>query len=277
MNILTIILYIIFSFILGIILNKLETKKEDNYLDYIIITNIYIFILSGILKTYNIQTTNIFLISLFQIIGYIIYITSIKEVSINTYKNDLKKYLLTIITSYLLNILVINKLTNIFLTSKDIKLLIWILIIVYTYTLFKDNLKVPITKRIHYYEDKEYIVMQYAKLKNKYYKEIKTTSKELLPLIYSVMIYENYQKPSIIRTLDKYKSKFNQKESKYGIMQIQSKEYIDDITSIKLATKKLEKIYKTTTNIPKVIESYYNNENKEILSIYNEIIEFNKK
>ena len=119
--------------------------------------------------------------------------------------------------------------------------------------------------------------MQYAKFKNKYYKDIKTTSKELLSLIYSIMIYENYQKPSVIRFLDKYKSKFKQKESKYGIMQIQSKEYIDDITSIKLATKKLEKIYKTTTNIPKVIESYYNNENKEIVSIYNEIIEFNKK
>ena len=277
MNILTITLYIIFSFILGLILNKLETKKEDNYLDYIIINNICIFIISGIFKIYNISTTNIFLIPLFQIIGYIIYITSIKEVSINTYKNNFQKYLLTIITTYLLNILVINKLTNIFLTSKDLKLLIWILIIVYTYTLFKDNLKVPTTKRIHYYEDNEYIVMQYAKFKNKYYKDIKTTSKELLPLIYSIMIYENYQKPSIIRFLDKSKSKFKQKESKYGIMQIQSKEYIDDIASIKLATKKLEKIYKTTNNIPKVIESYYNNENKEIVSIYNEIIEFNKK
>ena len=91
MNILTITLYIIFSFILGLILNKLETKKEDNYLDYIIITNIYIFILSGILKTYNISITNIFLIPLFQIVGYIIYITSIKEVSINTYKNNFQK------------------------------------------------------------------------------------------------------------------------------------------------------------------------------------------
>lgn len=117
--------------------------------------------------------------------------------------------------------------------------------------------------------------MQYAKFKTKYYKEVKTKKKELIPLIYSIMIYENYQKPRLIRKLEKYKL-FN-KQSKYGIMQVNSNKYIDDSSSIKLAIKKLEQLSNDKNDIKEIVSSYYKSYKKEIIFIYKEIINFDKK
>ena len=278
MGIKTIILYIIFTFILGIILKILENKKQDNFYDYIIISNIYIFILSGIFKNYKITCTNIFLIPLFQIILTIIFIISIKEISIIRNNNyNLKKYFLTIITTYLLNVIFINKLDTMFLTINEMKIILWLIIIVYLFSLLKINLKTIKNDQIFYYQDNEYIVMQYAKFKNKYYNEINLKEKKLVPLIYSIMIYENYHNPSIFRFLDKYKNLISKKQLKYGIMQIESNEYITDIESIKITIKKLEKLAKNNIKIEKIINEYYKYDNIEVLSIYNKIEEFNKK
>ena len=96
--------------------------------------------------------------------------------------------------------------------------------------------------------------MQYAKFKTKYYKDIKLKNKDLILLIYSIMIYENYNKSFLTRKLEKYKI-FN-KSNKYGIMQVTSNKYIDDLSSIKIATKKLEEIAKNNKDIKGIITSY---------------------
>ena len=205
MNIHTIILYIISSLVLGIILNILENKKEDNFLDYIIISNIYILLLASFFKNHS---NNIFLIVLFQTIGNVLYITYIKELPFfNNNKYNILKYMLNIITTYLLNIFFINKVKTILIDPEQVKLVIWILIISYIYLKLKDNIKLNKLKENKklFYQDEEYIVMQYAKFKTKYYKIIKTKNKELIPLIYSIMIYENYHTPKLIRELNKYK------------------------------------------------------------------------
>ena len=91
MNIYTIIIYLIASFILWLILNNVEKKKEDNFLDYIIITNIYILVVSSFFKSYS---NNIFLIVIFQTIGNILYITYVKEISfVNNNWYNIIKYL----------------------------------------------------------------------------------------------------------------------------------------------------------------------------------------
>ena len=275
MNIHTIIIYIISSIVLGIILNILENKKEDNFLDYIIISNIYILLLASFFKNHS---NNIFLIVLFQTISNILYITYIKELPFfNNNKYNILKYIFNIISTYLLNIFFINKVNTVLINPEQAKLVIWILIIGYIYLNLKDNIKLNKIKENKklFYQDQEYIVMQYAKFKSKYYKEIKTKNKELIPIIYSIMIYENYHKSKILRKLDKYKI-FN-KQNKYGIMQVVSNKNIDDITSIKIAIKSLEQIYINNSNPKDIINAYYNKQNKEVFLIYKEIINFDKK
>lgn len=286
MTINTLFIYIISSIILSIILNKLDKKKKDNILDYIIISNIYILLLSGIFDFYNLTNNNdnIFIIILFQIIGKILYITLIKERSIlknNDY--NLKKYLITLVSSYLINILVINNIDNIFPSSETIKLLIWLFIIGYILLYIKKNIdiKAPTNNNINYYDDKEYIVMQYAKYKNKYNNIVSSKNEVLNQLTYSIMVYENYNKPELIRKIDLLKYKLFHEENKFGIMQINRKQPITDEESIIICLNKLEKIYNSNKDnkdiIKPLIKKYYKKDIKELISIYNTINKFNKK
>lgn len=288
MGINTLLIYIIASIILTIILNNLERKKKDNIIDYIIISNIYILILSGILNFYKLNSDNIFIIILFSILGKIFYETLIKERTILKNNNyNLSKYLLSLSTSYLLNILIINRVDNIFPSDETIKLLIWLFIACYFLIFIKNNIdiKVPATDNIPYYQDREYLVMQYAKYKNKYYNLINTKYKELNLLTFSILIYENYHKPEFIRKLDIIKYRLFREEVAFGIMQLKRKNPISDEESIKFSLKKLEKIYITNSKInskeleiiKKTTKKYYQNDNKEVECIYKVLKSFNDK
>ena len=282
MSINTLIIYIISSFVLSIILTKLEKKKQDNIFDYIIISNIYIIIVSGIFKFYRLTANNdnIFLIILFLVIGNILYLTLIKERTILKNNNyNLKKYIITLISSYFINILIINKIDNIFPSIENIRLIIWLLIIGYILIYIKKNIeiKVPTNNNLSFYQDKEYVVMQYAKYKNKYNNLVTSKYEEINLLLYSIMIYENYNKPELIRRLDIIKYKLFKEKIKFGIMQIEKNNPITDEESIDISKKKLERIYNTNKEIKDIIKKYYKKENEEIEIIYQLIKEFNKK
>ena len=278
MNIYTIIIYLIATLILWIILNMIENKKEDNFLDYIIISNIYILVLSSLFKSHS---SNIFLVVVFQTIGNIIYTTYVKERSfVNNNWYNIIKYLLNIVISYMFNVLFINELDTVFLSVEETKQVIWILIIGYIYINLKNN---QLPKKIEnkkelFYQDTEYIVMQYAKYKNKYFDLIKSKYNDINLLVYSIMIYENYHKPKLLRKLEAIRYKFFPQKGCFGIMQIEFKTSITDEESIELAIKKLEKIYTTNKkekiNINLLIKKYYKKDMKSIEEIYQTINKF---
>jgi len=175
---------------------------------------------------------------------------------------------------------------NIFPNTETTKLLIWLFIIGYTLLYIKKNIdiKIPTDNNISFYQDKEYIVMQYAKYKTKYNNLISSKNNYLNQLIYAIMIYENYNKPEIIRKTDILKYKLFHEENKFGIMQIEKKQPITDEESIDLVLKKLERIYNNNIKekigeldtIKILIKKYYKKDIKEIVSIYQTISKFNK-
>ena len=93
-------------------------------------------------------------------------------------------------------------------------------------------------------------------------------------LLYSIMIYEDYNRPCLIRGLE-YVGKFFNKNTSYtlGIMQIDTKTFISSKKSISLAIQKMypvftlsdlnTKLYDTITNY-NTSQKYY----EEVLSIY---------
>ena len=100
------------------------------------------------------------------------------------------------------------------------------------------------------------------------------------------MIYENNNKPEFYRNIDNYLYKFNHKKRKYGIMQIESYYPIDDIKSINISIKRLEKIYirvnnqkKDPNDIKQLIKKYYKHDKntENIMLIYNTIELFKTK
>lgn len=290
MSIHTLLLYIIASVILFFILHQLEQKKKDNFLDYIIISNIYILFLSGLFTTYHIteNNDNIFLIILFQVLIDIFYTTVILEQPTLKENHDcLKKYSLTLLSSYLINISFINQIDNVLLTPEEFKILLWLFIAIYFYQMFQKRVKLspPPKKRKVFYQNQEYIVMHYAKFKNQYGSLVHSKYPELNPLIYAIMIYENYYRPEFFRKLDTLKYQLFHQKGKYGIMQISSSSPITDEKSIEIAIKRLEKNYyllsknqksKTSFFIPNIISRYYRKSVKPIYFIYQKIIYFIK-
>lgn len=288
MDIHTLLLYIIASFILSIILQTLEKRKKDNFIDSIIISNLFILVLAGIFSTYHItkNNDNIFLIIFFQVLGNIFYHQCIQEISIWNHQNRIKRYLITLGIAYVLNIFFINQTQNVFPHIEGFKIILWMLIIIYLYFSLKNNLKekLPQNRQTIFYQDKEYIVMQYAKFKSRYDKVVFSKYRQLIPLIYAIMIYENYYRPEILRKFDHYKYLLLKEKGKFGIMQVYSNREITDEESIKITIRKLEKIYQTLPQnkkysrymISNIVFRYYHRNMKAILEIYQVIISFQK-
>lgn len=288
MSITTIFIYLIYSLILFLIIEYLNIKNKTNSINNIVVSLIYLIIISGITPA---RTYSIFLVIILELLIRIFYTNYILEKNfLKQNRNNLKTYLITIVLSYILNITFINKVDSVFPTPDQLKTIIWLAIIIFVYIILKDNITINniIEKKKTFNDKEEYIITEYAKLKNKYSEYIITKYQELIPIIYSLMVYENYYKPSIIRKLDIIKFKIDNEERKLGIMQIKTKKIITDEESIELAIKKLEKIYdkifnnkkiKKDNNLISLIKEYTKEENnsEEVIDIYNKIVEFNKK
>ena len=126
----------------------------------------------------------------------------------------------------------------------------------------------------------------YAKFKNKFYKVVKSKEVVVNRITYAIMIYENYKNPVFYRKFIGIVNRFVNKDIKYGVMQVESEREIDDEKSIKLALTKLEKSFikldKKKTDIEKVtllLEEKYSDKEyiKDIIDIYNEIVEFENR
>lgn len=289
MNLLDLIFYFIFGLILFFILNYLDKSEEENNIVHAIIPVIYIVLLSGIITALSlpIALDNLFFIILFELLIRIYYVRSIlrqDELMNTSYYTQI--YAVSIVLGYFVNKMFILEVESVFPTVQEMKLMVWFLIIVFLYFTFKNHIHIQVKeqKKTFPHKKKQYILVQYVKLKTQYHQEIKMKKKEYLPLFYAMMIYTNYQRPLFYRKIDQIVYRFTGKETKMGIMQIPSRVEIQDRESIRLAVQKLEKIIdkmaKTRKkNIIPILETYYENSEMalEVQEIYQEIVSFEEK
>ena len=73
-------------------------------------------------------------------------------------------------------------------------------------------------------------------------KKMSARPNRLWILVFSIMIFENYKRPSFFRQLDYFRYQFDHVPKKQGIMQVDSKKILSDIESIEFVEKKLEKL-----------------------------------
>ena len=290
MEVHTLIIYFIASIILFFILNEV-LKRSNKIIHFVMISCCYILLLSGICSSFHVTKNNdsIFIIILFELFIRICYVNLIRESNFFFDRDLVKKYFVSFFTVFGLNTFFISKVSNVFLDLEQLKIIIWLLFILYVVWLerngviHKDN--VLVKKEMDNFNVKqEYVIMQYAKLKNKYSSIVHPAHKNLIPIVYAIMIYENKNRPEAFRKLDYYLYKLNGKGRKFGIMGIYSHYYIDDENSISIAIRRLNKIYykvsKQRNNICKlVLDGYYGKENvvREVIGIVNEIRKFDQK
>lgn len=281
MSLTTLILQIVLTIPLTILLS-LFTKKENRALNYILIPTLYIVLLSALLPSIK---TNIFLIVIFEIFIRNFYVTNIvnREEKIST-KSFLIESLLSIALSLFAYNYFISKVDTVIPDPEDIKPFIWFLLILYTAYLYKistkNKIKIKETKIKG--RKKEQTIIQYAKLKNTYSNFVKTNIDTVKYVTYAIMIFNDNQTPKLYRGIKEYIGLVTKKETKYSIMQIPSFTKIKDEDGIKQTIKEMESKLKNTAlkereQLDKLLSTYTLDEKEEIMSIYKEIVEFEKK
>lgn len=275
-----ILLYLIFAGILFFILDFLGKKYLLTENQKNIFKIIYLIVLAGFFSYFGIAVVNknIFLIVVFEFVFRMIYILYfLGEDFFKKEDHRLNSFFITLFISIIVNQYFINELNSVFLTAGELKIIVWLFIFISIYK-FVNKSDISVSEVKKKFISTRSIAMSYTKLKLEYSEDIMIKDKKLLLVLYSIMIYENYYRPSFLRRIDDLVFKFNGKKRKLGIMQVMSKKYISDLDSIEIVIKKLEKFkdkYKNLeNNYEKVIEAYTKDNFLEVKYIYDELEKF---
>ena len=281
MTLSTIIIQVLLTIPLTILLNYFN-NKENRRLNQILIPSIYIILISALLPSIK---ENIFLIVIFEIFIRNFYVTNITNRQVET---SILTFIIESILSIALSLFTynyfINQVSTVIPNPEEIKGFIWFLIILYIANLYKVNSqnKVIKEKTQSIKRKKEKTIMQYAKFKNMYSQIVNSSEDMINNITYATMIYEDYKTPKFYRNINSYIGAVTKKETKYGIMQIPSYTRLSDEESIKMVienfeNKKKESKLKDKELLNELLNNYNEDSKKDIISIYNEILEFTQK
>lgn len=240
--------YVFFAFLLFLLLNFFIKKFHLSNIEYVIFTNIFLFFLAGCASYFRFVTfcDDLFLIVVFEFLIRMIYTSYFLEKDFFA-KEDrvILLYSANVVFAYLLNQCIIRQVEMVFLSPEQLKFLLWVVIILFCYHFFYQQKDVAIklvsSKNVDLGDKKQYIISQYAKMKQKYGKDISVQG-DMRFLVYSLMIFENYQRPSVFRQFDYFRYQFDHIPKKQGIMQVDSKKILSDIESIEYIEKRFEKL-----------------------------------
>ena len=247
MEFLVFISYVFFAFLLFMFLNFIVKRFSLTKIQYVLFTNIFLVFLASVASYFHLNAfcDDIFIIVIFEFLIRMLYTTYLLEKDFFSKEEGiLPLYLGNVVVAYLLNQFIIRQVDMVFLNPEQLKFLLWVFIILFIYHFFHRQDMVSIqnsTKKFSIAERGQYIILQYAKMKQKYGKDISVQG-DMRFLIYAIMIFENYKRPSFFRQMDYFRYQFDHVPKKQGIMQVDSKKILSDIESIEFVEKKLEKL-----------------------------------
>ena len=272
-----IILGIIFFFILGFISNSYSITK----LEKMVFSIILLMITSGLCFRLGIPyTTDIFLVFVFLLIVDIIYQSYYLEKDFfDRGESNVKYYLVLIFLGLFINYEFINEVSSVFLTGEDLRIVLWFLVFIFIYKFCQNN-NIFVSKDVtNKRMSSEAVLVNYAKLRYLYHDDCNYDNKDLVNLLYSIMIYNNSKRSKLLRKFDYFMFRLNGSSRPLGIMQVESKKFITDSESIDIVYKKLVKLSekknsKTKVNINDVIKAYSKDKAEDIQYIFDIVSKF---
>ena len=287
MEFLVFVSYVFFSFLLFMFLNFVVKRFSLTKIQYVLFTNIFLVFLASVASYFHLNAfcDDIFIIVIFEFLIRMLYTTYLLEKDFFSKEEGiLPLYLGNVVVAYLLNQFIIRQVDMVFLNPEQLKFLLWVFIILFIYHFFHRQDMVSIqnsTKKFSIAERGQYIILQYAKMKQKYGKDISVQG-DMRFLIYAIMIFENYKRPSFFRQLDYFRYQFDHVPKKQGIMQVDSKKILSDIESIEIVSQKLEKLQekkkskKNEIDVASLLKGIgmKSEEIEQITIIYQKLVEF---
>ena len=278
MNLTTLLIQILLTVPLTIILNFFR-NKENRRLNQILIPSVYIIIVAALIPYVK---ENVFLIVIFELFIRNFYVTSVinqeKEISNTVF---IIEGIVSIALSLFTYNYFIDQVDTVVPDPETIKPLVWFLIVLFAWSLYKIGTKNrEETKSLKTKKRKsEQTVLKYAKLKNMYGTTVRSRRNIINNIVYALMVYNDNKMPRLNRKLKEYRAALTRNQTEYGIMQVSSTTKISDEESIRVTIADLENKLKGITKEQEVLDTALEDykDKDQIVAIYNEILEFQKK
>ena len=199
----------------------------------------------------------------------------------NKDEKNIYYYILLTLIGFFINQDFINKVTKVFLTGEDLRLILWSLTMLFIYNFCREkNILTSVSKNTDKYMSVDSCLVSYAKLKHKFYDDCDFSNREISNMIYAIMIYENSKRSKLYRKYDYFMFRLNGEKRKLGIMQVESNKFITDSESINMVYKKISKLYdkekaKKSGDICDIVfDKYLGEESKKVKYIFDIIKKF---
>ncbi len=276
-------LYMFFGIVFFLIVLGLNHKYKLTKLEKMIISIFLLLVISGMMKRFIFSyTEQIFFIFVFMFFIDLIYHSYFLERDFfDKSEQNVYYYSVLVIIGFILNQEFINRVDQVFLSGKDFRIIIWFLLFIFFYFFFKNRniLQNTVSKTDHLIS-REMVLVQYVKLKDRYYDDLHCDEKEISNLLLAIMILENQRRGRVLRKFDYFTFRLNGGKKKLGIMQVESKQFITDQESIEIVYKKLDKLFhkdgktKKKIKVEEVIEKYSKEDASKIQDIFDIIRKF---
>lgn len=219
---------------------KAEEAPALNFLIRVLTPIVYLIIISSILYYFNLDkyVIDIFFVNIYYIIFRLFFnlITSRGKL-LDWYRQALY-WSAIIIISYFVYDKIIRIKENILPDFTTIANELWIIILIFIFQI-TNNIRfsqIGTIKRKDNYLKSRY--KHFNKLYGELIKDI-TKNEALESVTYAILIYEDFNRPKIIRIVENLKHTFSNKSHTLGVMQVKSDKLINDKESVILGTNKI--------------------------------------
>ncbi|WP_427872340.1 hypothetical protein [Flavobacterium sp. MMS24-S5] len=241
------------SYSIGYIGITIFTKSTEapalNFLIRVLSPIVYIIIISSILYYLGLDVfvKNIYLVNIYYLVfRLIVNLITFRGRLLNWYEQFLY-WIFIIFLSYLFYEKIIKIKENILPDFTTIANELWIIILVF---LFQVSNKIKFSEKGTEKRRANYLKAQYLYFNKLYGASIREITKNeiLESVVFAILIYENFNRPKVIRIVENLKHKFSNKSHTLGVMQVRTDSIIDDYESVILGTSKVVFSYQKFIN-----------------------------
>ncbi|WP_020603137.1 hypothetical protein [Spirosoma spitsbergense] len=220
-----------------------DTAPALNFIIRVLSPVVYLLLVASIIYFFNLDkyTKNFYMVSIYYvIIRLAINLINGRGLLLNWYRQFLYWAGIILTSYYGYEKIIITK-KNLIPDFTTLANELWIIIFIFLYQVFE---RIEFSQEGTISRKRNYIQTQYLKLSKEYNPIIVTLKNEkLIIMAYSILIYENFNRPYFIRKLENLSFSLLKKPHTLGIMQVYSEKIINDRESVILGVKRLKELY----------------------------------
>jgi hypothetical protein len=259
----------------GYVTLGLEVKKDEtpafNFLFRVLSPVVYIILLGVLFQTFGYPQglLHIYLITVYYWVIRLGYVLITNQIKLTNWVRQIFYWVVSIGLSFWVSS-IIDQVDQILPEPKILLDQFWILVLLFLYSVFNQiNLSNEKSKK----RKSSYVISRYGKLKQKYNEIITEYFHNNLyeAMTYSIMIYEDFNRPRVLRWMEYVSFFLTKKPHTLGIMQVTTDKYITDKESLSLAMHRIQEYTKQLLN-SESSDFYFKNASflmSEVASKYN--------